>query len=102
MIIYSIIIQAQAKFYIFCLVKLIEFDFSAASVCSNPCVGPLSKIEKSFSLLSISEDELTSTPEFITFLQTSSPIERKPYPEKKKTKRIQNIFTDQYQYVLLI
>ena len=34
--------------------KLIEYNFSALRVFSNPCVGPLPRIKMSFFLLSIS------------------------------------------------
>ena len=54
-------------------VKLIEYIFSADSVCFNPC---LQKIEISFFLLLIFVDELISTCERKTLL--SNPI---PYPE---------------------
>ena len=62
--------QAQAEFLLFS-VKLIEFNFSALSVCSNPCVGPFPKIRISFFLLSVFIYELVSTPKIITFLPTS-------------------------------
>ena len=69
--------------------KLIEYIFSALSLCSNAYVGPLPRIKISFSLLSILVDELISTPKIITFLRVptigcekypylSNPI---PYPE---------------------
>ena len=67
---------------------LIEYIFSALSVCSNPCVDPLLRIKMSFFLLSIFDDELISTPKIITFLPTSLPNEKDvsvsnpiPYPE---------------------
>ena len=79
--------QTQTKFCI-CLVKLIEYIFSALSLSSNPCVGPLPRIKMSFFLLSIFVDQLISTPKIITFLPVSLPIEKDvfllnptPYPE---------------------
>ena len=55
---------------------------------SNPCVGPLPRIEMSFFLLSIFDDELVSTPKIMTFLPISLPNEKDvslwnpvPYPE---------------------
>ena len=74
--------------FVFFLVKLIEYIFSALSVYSNPCVGPLPRIKMSFFLLSIFADELISTPKVFTFLPTSLPNEKDislsnpmPYPE---------------------
>ena len=69
-------------------VKLIEYIFSALSVCSNPYVGPLPKIKKSFFLVLIFVDELISTPIIITFLLNPVPGDEKhpclsnpiPYP----------------------
>ena len=66
-----------------------EYIFSALSVCSNPCVGPLPKIKISFFLLSIFVDELISTPTIMTFLPSPVPGNEKlpclsnqiPYPE---------------------
>ena len=58
---------------------MFEYNFSAVSVCSNPYVGLLLRIGISFSLLSICEDELISTPIIITFLPTSSLIEKNPF-----------------------
>ena len=52
---------------IFVTVKLIEYIFSAASVCSNPCVGPAPKIDMPFLLLSVCAEELISAPKIITF-----------------------------------
>ena len=62
-----------------CLVRLIEYKFSAASLRSNPCVRPLPRIKMPFFLLSICEDEIMSTPKIITFLPTSSSIEKNPF-----------------------
>ena len=71
-----------------CSVKLIEYIFSAVSVCYNPCLGPLLKIKITFFLFSIFVDELISAPKIITLLSNpvpgnelpclSNPI---PYPE---------------------
>ena len=58
------------------LVKLIQYIFSALSVFSNPCVGPIPRIEMPFFLLSIFVDELISTPKIITFLPLSLPTEK--------------------------
>ena len=58
---------------------MIEYNFSAVSVCSYPCVGPLPRIKIYFFLLLIRGDELISTPNTITFLTTSSPIEKNPF-----------------------
>ena len=80
--------QGQKKFFVF-LVKSIEYILSALSVCSNPCVGPLPRIEISFFILSTFADEPISTPRIFTFflllpvgceksLSLSNPI---PYPE---------------------
>ena len=66
--------QAQTKLCVF-LVKLIEYNFSAVRVCSNPSVGPLPRIKIFSFLLSVCRDELISTPKVITFLPTLSPIE---------------------------
>ena len=46
---------------------MIEYIFSAVSVCFSPCAGPLPKIKISFFLLSIFVDELMTTPTVITF-----------------------------------
>ena len=70
-------------------IKLIEYIFSALSVCSSPCVGPSLKIKIYFFLLSIFVDELMSTPKIITFLPNPVPGNEKlpclsnpiPYPE---------------------
>ena len=60
--------QAQNEFLIFS-VKLIKYIFSADSVWSNPCVGPLpQELKHNFLLLSILVDELISAPKIITFL----------------------------------
>ena len=83
-----------------CLVKLMEYNFSAANVCSNPCVGLLPRIKMSFFLLSINEDELISTPEIITFFPISSPIEKNAFLSNPI--HTQNIYTYQHQHVLLI
>ena len=70
--------QARTDFFVLC-VKLIEFNFSALSVCSNPCVGPFPRIKISFLLLSILVDELISTLK-ITFLPNPIPGDEKlPY-----------------------
>ena len=45
--IFFIIMQAQTIFLLFS-VKLIEYIFSALSVCSNPCAGPLPRNKISF------------------------------------------------------
>ena len=42
--------------------------FSAISLCSNLCVGPLPRIKISLFILPIFVDELISTPKIITFL----------------------------------
>ena len=80
--------QGQTFFFFF-FVKLIEFIFSALSVCSNSCVRPLPGIEISFFLLSIFVHELISTPKIITFLPNPVPENEKrpclsnpiPYPD---------------------
>ena len=43
-------------------------QFSALSLCSNPCIGPLPKIKMFFFLLTIFVDELISIPKIIAFL----------------------------------
>ena len=66
-----------------------ECIFSALSVCCNPCVGPLPKIEIYFFLLSIFVDELISTPKTISCCSNPIPGDEKlpclsnpiPYPE---------------------
>ena len=58
--------QGQTNFFGF-FVKLIEYIFSAFSVCSNPCLGHFPRIKISFLLLSIFVDGLISTPKIITF-----------------------------------
>ena len=55
----------------FILVKLIEYIFSALSICSNPFVGPFPRIKMSFFQLSIFVAELISTAKIITFLPVS-------------------------------
>ena len=51
--------------------KLIEYWASVDNVeSSNPCVGPISRIEVSFFLLSKCTDVLISTPKIMTFLPT--------------------------------
>ena len=60
--------QAQTKFFVFFSVNLIEYIFSALSVCSKPCVRPFPRIEISLFLLSIFVDELISNPKIILFL----------------------------------
>ena len=47
--------QAQTNFLL-CPMKLIEYVFSADSVCSNLCVRPLPRIKISFFLLSMFVD----------------------------------------------
>ena len=70
---------------------LIEYIFSALSVCSHPCTGPLPKIKISFFLLSVFVDELIFTPKIITFLRNpvsgnekrpclSNPVPHPEYP----------------------
>ena len=55
---YSLYCNASSsKTLNFFLVKLIEYNFSVVSVCSNPCVGHLPRIKMSFFLLSICGDE---------------------------------------------
>ena len=84
--------QAQAIFLLFS-VKLIEYNFSALSVCSNPCVGPFLKIKISFFLLSIFIDELISTSKIITFLPN-------PIPGDEKTPCLSNpILYPEYPYL---
>ena len=65
--------QTQAIFFVFFSVKLIEYIFSALSVCSKPCVGPFPRIKIYFFLLSIFVDELISTPKIIIFLPNLVP-----------------------------
>ena len=67
---------------------MIEYIFSALSLFSNPCVGPIPRIKMSFLLLSIFVDELISTSKIFTFLPISLPTEKDmflsnqiPYPE---------------------
>ena len=70
-------------------VKLIEYIFSALSVCSSPCVAPSLKIKIYLFLLSIFVDELISTPKIITILPNPVPGNEKlpwlsnpiPYPK---------------------
>ena len=61
----------NANFIVLC--KLIEYIFSAVSVCSNPCVQHLPKIKISFFLFSIGTEELIYTPKIITFLPNPIP-----------------------------
>ena len=51
----------------FVTVKLIEYIFSAVSVCSNPCVGPIPKTNMYFFLLSMCAEKLMSAPKINTF-----------------------------------
>ena len=60
--------QAQTKHFLLFPVKLIEYIFSAETVCSNPCVRPLSRIKIYFFLLLIFVDEPISTRKIIAFL----------------------------------
>ena len=71
--------QTETKLFIM-LCKINGIRFFALGVCSNPCVGPLSKIKISFFLLSIFVEELISTPKIITFLPNPIPGDEKlPY-----------------------
>ena len=72
------ILQAQAIFLDFFSVILIEYNFSALSVCSKPCVGPFPRIKTSFFLLSIFIDEHISAPKMVTFLPTPLSNEKVP------------------------
>ena len=72
-----ITVQTQTKFLVFSA-KLIEYNFSALSVFSNPYNGPFPRTRTSFFLLSVFVDELTSTQKVITFLPTSLPNEKLP------------------------
>ena len=65
--------QAQARFFVLVSVKLMEYIFSAPSVCSNPRVGPFSKIKISFFLLSIFADDIISIPKIIAILPNPVP-----------------------------
>ena len=65
--------QAPSEFFIFFSVKLIEYNFSALSVCSDPYVRPLPRIKISFFLLSIFIDELLSNFKNITLLPNPVP-----------------------------
>ena len=63
-------------------------QFSAVSVYSNPCGGPLPRSKIYFFLLSICKVEHISTSKIITFLPISLPSEKTPslpnpipYPE---------------------
>ena len=50
------------------LEKLIEYWVSAVDVRSpNPCLGPILRINLSFSLLSVCTDKLISTPKIVAF-----------------------------------
>ena len=49
--------QGQTDFLKLFSVKLIENTFYTCSLCSNPCLGPLRRIELSFFLLSIFADD---------------------------------------------
>ena len=64
--------------FIFDLEKLIEYWASAVNlVSSNPCVGPLLRIQKTSSfLLSICTDELILTQKIMTFLPTLPSINK--------------------------
>ena len=68
--------QLKQKFLL-CFAKLMEYVFSALSVCSKPCVGPLPKIKMSFFLLSIFVDEVMSIPKIATFLPNPVPGNQK-------------------------
>ena len=91
--------QAQTKHFLLFPVKLIEYIFSAETVCSNPCVRPLSRIKIYFFLLLIFVDEPISTRKIIAFL--SGP----PLGEEggggvhvyQVQFHIQNTYTYQYQ-----
>ena len=61
-----IVMQAKTIFF-FVTVKLIEI-FSAISICSSPCVGPIPRTYIFFFLLSIWTEELISTPKINIFL----------------------------------
>ena len=66
-----------------------EYIFSAVKVCSNPCVGPFPRTNKSFFLLSMCAEKLISTPKINTFWSNPPPGNKKldllsnpiPYPE---------------------
>ena len=70
--------QTKQNFLLYS-VKLTEYVYSALSVCSNPCVGPLPKIKISFFLLSSCTEELKSTGKIITFLPNPIPGNEKLY-----------------------
>ena len=55
------------KNFFFVTVKLIEYIFSAVSVCPNSCVGPYPRIKMPFFLLSTWAEELLSTLKIIAF-----------------------------------
>ena len=59
--------QAKTIFF-FVTVKLIEYIFSAISICSSPSVGPIPRTYIFFFLLSIWTEELISTPKINIFL----------------------------------
>ena len=71
-IICSIIIKASTKLFPI-TVKLIEYIFSAVSVCSNPGAGAFPRIKMFFFLLSTCTGELISTPKLITLLPNTPP-----------------------------
>ena len=56
-----------------CSVKLIEYIFSALSVCSKPCDQPFPRTKIYFFLLSVFVDELIFTPKIMTFLPNAVP-----------------------------
>ena len=61
------ILETQVRFmknFFLITTKLMEYIFSAVKVCSNPCVGPIPKTNKSFFL---------STPKINTFWPNSPP-----------------------------
>ena len=58
---------------IFFPVKLVEYNFSALSVCSNSYVRPFPRIKIPFFMLSVFADELISTRNIITPLPNPVP-----------------------------
>ena len=89
--------NSNRTYFLLCSVKFIEYIFSAESVSSNPCVGPLPKMEIYFFLLSIFVDELISAPEIVIFLPVSL-LGCEKNPSLSNAISYPEYFSDQYQH----
>ena len=90
------------KIFLLFSVKLVDYIFSADSVWSNPCVGPLPRIKISFFLLPVFVDELVSIPKITTFLPTPLLTENSPFLSNQELypkNLYPNAYTYQYEHL---